>query len=175
MHKNLIALSWIGLLAWIAAAYDQPSAAPPPEVFSLSKLKTQAEQWTKQVKARYRPNSTEYRTTRKLYFDARASVNGWIDQVKTEIRANRDLRLSTAAQLQQDEAAKKAQQLVDYLNRLFGRGAFPGGGVILDAVAKVFGDTVSQILTEYFKAEQSKLDGVLSQIEELRWKEFEEI
>lgn len=165
--------------ALIIAASSEPRAAEELEVFSLSKLKSQAEQWTKELKKKYRSGSAEYKKARALYFDAKASIDGWIDQVKTDIIAKRDIRLSKGAQEFQDEATEKAQRLVEYLNQLFAQGAFPGGGAIIADAAKTFANTVSQILLEFLKAKETnkkeRLEGVAKQVEGLRWKPFDGI
>ena len=148
-------------------------------VYSISKLQAEAEQWTRELKKKHRPESDEYKKARALYFSAKASVGGWIDQVETDVRALRDIRVSGEAQKAQAQATESAQKLVDHLNVVFAQGVFPGGGAILTAAGKAFSDTVTQIVADYIKVRETRkkeqIEGLIKQLERLRWREFDEV
>ena len=161
-----------------ALIFVHGSHAQTVDVFELSKLKSQAEEWTGQLKAKYGADSAEYKRARVLYSDARSSIDGWVDQVKADIIANRDVRLSKGTQKHQDDATTKAQRLVDYLNGLFAKGAFPAA-VVIGAVAPPFIDAIAKISIELLKERdannKARLEAMAKQLEALRWKPFDEI
>jgi len=166
-----------GIALFFCTAVGAGGNSDSVAVYSISRLQIEAEQWTRKLKKRYDRKSQEYDHAQKLYFEARASVNAWLNQIETDVRAKHDIRMSEEAQAAQLEATSKAQKLVDYLNQVFAKGLNPGAAAIIVAVGKVVSDTASEIGKQYLQLQKEirkeQLEAFLQQLEQLKWKEFD--
>ncbi len=143
--------------------------------------KTEAEGCVKILKL-YPINTEEHKKGRELYIEAQAAFNGWIDQFIFDLRYSKDLKESEEYKTTLENAAEKSVQFMNYVKDLDPlrieierRGlSFQAPSGIAEFVIKLL-NLGLEIRENYKKSYEEKKGKIIKDLENLKWKNFDEI
>jgi hypothetical protein len=150
----------------------------------IAEQRSLAEQWAKTLKSDWPEGSKEYADGRAIYIEAKASYDGWIEQLKFDIiSGNTPDKTSHRAKL--DEAIKKAEDFINYMKAL-DTASLPVDGtptpikaawklsVVTVAIEAIL-DAGLKIWEAYHNAEQQRKQEIINLLDGLKWKSFQDL
>jgi hypothetical protein len=173
-----LALPLLASLVLGAGCTSDPPAAASADlgIDRLARLKTEAEDWAKRIKADFAAGSPERRDAETKYIAARAAVDGWIAQYKLELARGTPDPQTAAFRNALAQAGDKGQQYVDYVNALYVRGSIsPGSVTLIGDVYKILKQVVTDVLDRLSTDREKRRKAIVEVIDTLKWKSFPEL
>ncbi len=155
----------------------------PPEIAEglgeVAEERAMAKQAVLELQINWKPDSETYMEGKKLYNEAEAAVNGWINKFQMEVR------LGTPSPIEKhikslEEAAEKSETFINYVGGLpktpipgegevVAQGAFVVfGGYLIDAFFKIWEGLKKEKRERLERARKDVIDG----LEKERWPHF---
>lgn len=161
-----------------AEPYPTPTPDPLDAVRLIAEERSKAEEWAKVLKSDWEKNTVEYEKGETLYIDAKASFDGWLDQLKLDIVAD---RTPEAGQYEASlkKAVEKSQTFTQYVQTLKYSSEKPMPqiriGIGIDTIVEAIVGAGVKIWEAYRDADAERKQQIINVLNELKWKSFEEL
>lgn len=167
-------LSLLFPILLISGAGCGPPPPIPPEfseaIGVIAKERTRAEHWGSTLKRNYAKDTKEYKKGEALYVEAQAAFDGWIEQIKFDLRAGNDIEKSDQYKKSLKEAAEKSQIFINYVEVLTTK-----GGELIPLVLNALINAGREIYDEYRREKERRREEIIKNLDQLKWKSFDEI
>ena len=163
------------------------STPPPPRpgempmsegVRVLADVKSQSEQWTRELKKDTALASGQKMKAQALYIPAKAAIDAWVAALKVELASGRS-SIAPEYQRSLDQAAEKGQAYVIYVNQLYVKGAVAAATPLIGDLVKLIPDMAFKIWKDYRDAEEARnkdrMKAILEQLDALKWEPFDKV
>lgn len=100
-----------------------------------------------------------------------AAFDGWIVQIQVGLRAGNDIEKSDQYQESLDEAAEKTQIFINYVEMLTTSRSKSIVSLVLPALI----EGVTNIVEGYRETEKERREEIIKDLDQLKWKSFDEI
>ncbi len=111
VFKNRRGIPFLSLIILLNVCLGCVSVGIPPEtsdaIGTISEKKSLCEGRARQIKNYYSKDAEQYKEANKLYIDAKAAFDGWIDQFKFVLTANIDINNSATYKESLNKASEK--------------------------------------------------------------------
>lgn len=154
-----------------------PRPVPPDISDGIQKIaeaRSKCEQWGSKVKKDFGKDTKEYQKTNELYINAKAAFDGWIVRLQFDLTADADLNNSNGYKKALEEASEKSNAFVRYATELYQPSTTKSLPFIVGVLPSL-SDAGIKVWQEYRKAKEEERKEIKKDLDNLKWKAFDEI
>jgi hypothetical protein len=143
-------------------------------IIIIAEKKSLCEQWASKVKKDFGKDTKEYQKTNELYINAKAAFDGWIVRLQFDLTADTDINNSNSYKKALEEASEKSNAFVRYATELYQPSTTKSLSFIVGVLPSL-SDAGIKVWQEYRKAKEEQRKEIKKDLDNLKWKAFDEI
>lgn len=180
VFKNRRGIPFLSLIILLNVCVGCPSVDIHPDtsnaIGTISEKKSLVEGNVSQIKNYFSKNTEQYKKANKLYIEAKAAFDGWIDQFKFDLTANTDIATSDKYKKSLNKASEKGDVFLKYADSIIFKET--KSKAVITAVTSILPfltDAGIKIWEQYRMAAKERREEIRKDLDNLKWKAFDKI
>ena len=173
-------IPFLSLIIFLNVCLGCVSVGIPPDasnaIGTISEKKSLCEGRARQIKNYYSKDAEQYKEANKLYIDAKAAFDGWIEQFKFDLTVNTNITTSDRYKESLNKASEKGDIFLKYVDSLTSEKTKSIAAIAtVTSILPSLTDAGIKIWENYRKAKEEQRKEIKKDLDNLKWKAFDEI